>query len=85
MFDVKLTKQPQKYLTKVSLKLQQGLQKCFLKLEEDPFSISEPLHGPLKGKWKVTMGSIRMILEINIEMRIVKIIYIGPRGDVYKK
>lgn len=85
MFDVKLTKQPQKYVTKVPPKLQQGLQKCFEKLEDDPFSIAEPLHGPLKGKWKVTIGSIRIIFEINIEKRIVKVIYIGPRGDVYKK
>ena len=85
MFEVRLTKQPQKYLSKVPPKLVQGLQKCFEKLEEDPFNIAEALHGPLKGKLKVVIGSIRIIVEINIENQVVKVIYIGPRGDVYKK
>ena len=65
-------------------KLKQGMRKCFEKLEEEPFLIVEPLHGALKGKWKTRVGYFRVIMEINHDLKLIKIIFIGPRGDIYK-
>lgn len=84
MFEVRLTKQPQRYLENVPEKLNKGIYACFEKLEREPFMVVEPLHGPLKGKWKVRVGSFRMIMEIDINIKRIKVIFIGPRGDSYK-
>lgn len=84
MFEVRLTRQPLRYLRTVPAKLRKGLELCFEKLEENPFHVVEPLHGPLKGKWKARVGSLRLIVEINVDVKRVKIIFIGPRGDSYK-
>lgn len=56
MFEVRIAKQPQKYIKKAALKTRRILKICFEKLEENPFMIARPLHGDLKGKWKVKIG-----------------------------
>ena len=84
MFEVRLLKQPRKYLQKVPEKVRRGFYTCFEKLEKDPYRIAEPLYGLLRGKWKVRTGDFRLILDINPEIRRIKVIYIGPRGDIYK-
>ena len=85
MFEVRLTKQPIKYLKKLPDKLQKAFFACFEALESNPFILAEPLHGPLKGKYKVALGDYRLICEIFPAKPAVKIIYIGPRGDSIKK
>ena len=84
MFEIRLSKQPIKYLKKQPEKLQKAFFKCFEALEGNPFLLAEPLHGPLKGKWKIALGDFRIIGEIYPAEQVVKIIFIGPRGDVYK-
>jgi len=49
----------------------------------DPFRVVEPLHGPLRGKWKVRVGGLRLIMEIEVDAQRIRILYIGPRGDAY--
>lgn len=84
MFEVRLDKQPLKYLKKFPIKLQSAFFKCFEKLEENPFLLLEPLHGPLKGKWKIVLGNFRIICSVDIDNKTIKVIFIKPRGDVYK-
>ncbi|MFH1454671.1 MAG: type II toxin-antitoxin system RelE/ParE family toxin [Armatimonadota bacterium] len=84
MFEVRLDKQPVKYFKKLSPKLQKAFFKCFVKLEERPFLLLEPLYGQLKEKWKVVIGGFRLICDVDIDKKTVKIIFIKPRGDIYK-
>ena len=83
MFEVRLTRQPQRYLAKAPEGARGRLQACFERLEAEPFRIAEPLHGPLQGMWKTRVGGLRLILEIDIDTKRIRIIYIGARGDVY--
>lgn len=84
MFEVRLTKQPRRYLQGIPEKLKKGIYACFEKLEKEPFLVVEPLHGPLKGKWKIRIWHLRIIVEIDVDAKRIKVIYIGPRGDSYK-
>jgi len=63
--------------------VRRGLQACFEKLESDPFRHLDPLHGPLKGKWKARAGGLRVIVEVDVDRKRIRVLYIGPRGDVY--
>lgn len=84
MFEVRLDKHPLKYLKKLPPKLQSAFFKCFEKLEENPFILLEPLHGSLKGKWKIVLGNFRIICSVDIDNKVIKVIFIKSRGDVYK-
>ncbi|MFH0803381.1 MAG: type II toxin-antitoxin system RelE/ParE family toxin [bacterium] len=84
MFEVRLTKKPLKYIKRIPEKVRQTLIICFEKLEETPFLVAEPLHGPLKGKWKITVGDLMVIVSIDIDRKVIKVFYIGHRGDAYK-
>lgn len=78
-----MTRQPVRYVEKAPASVRRGLQVCFERLEVDPFRHAEPLHGPLRGKWKTRVGGLRLILDINPDERCIKVLYIGPRGDAY--
>jgi len=41
------------------------------------------LKGQWEGKFRLRIGNIRVIFEIIINERLIKILYIGPRGDIY--
>ena len=42
---------------------------------------------PLKGReeWRLRVGGWRVLLDIDIEARLILVKYVDPRGDVYKK
>lgn len=84
MFKVKLSRQAARYYSKVPKNIARSLKVCFEKLSESPFIISEPLKGPLKGKWRTRVGNLRIIFLVDIKNYLVKIAFIGPRGDIYK-
>ena len=50
----------------------------------DPFR-GEPLHGPLKGFWKYQIGDDRIAYAINVKLREVTMLQIGPRGGFYQR
>jgi len=83
VFEVRLTRQPARYVQRAPTSVRSALSKCFEKLEMDPFRVVEPLHGPLRGKWKVRVGGLRLIMEIEVDAQRIRILYIGPRGDAY--
>lgn len=84
MFEIRPAKQPLKYLKKLPPKLQNAFFRCFEKLEENPFLLLEPLHGPLKGKWKLVLGNFRIICSADVNNKVIKIIFVKLRGDAYK-
>jgi len=85
-FKVALSKEAFKYYTKVSAATTGRLDKCFASLE------SEPTTGPnikpladMPGKYRYRISSLRIIYEIDLSRRVVSVLAILPRGDVYKK
>jgi mRNA interferase RelE/StbE len=49
----------------------------------DPYSLSEPLAGPLAGKRRFRVGDYRIICEIVREEVIVSVLKVGHRKEVY--
>ncbi|MBI2251639.1 MAG: type II toxin-antitoxin system RelE/ParE family toxin [Armatimonadetes bacterium] len=84
MFEVKLSRQAARYYSKAPKNIAKLLKTCFEKLNKNPFIISEPLKGPLRGKWKTRVGNLRIIFIVDFEYLLVKVAFIGPRGDIYK-
>jgi len=52
---------------------------------EDPRSIGEALHGPLRKLWKYRVGSYRIIVDIQDGTLIVLVLRIGHRRQVYHR
>lgn len=84
MYKVVLSKQAQKYFAKVPLKIARQLKECFVQLEKEPFENSIALHGIFSGQRRLKSGKWRIVFSVNKLSRIVIVIAIKPRGDVYK-
>ena len=46
--------------------------------------LGEPLKGRCKGLWKLRVGDLRVIYEINYDERVVYVWVIGDRENVYE-
>jgi len=46
---------------------------------------SKPLHGPRSAQWSSRVEDLRILYEIDTDVRVIDIIDIGPRGDIYKR
>ncbi|MFH0828119.1 MAG: hypothetical protein V1919_03015 [Candidatus Omnitrophota bacterium] len=84
MYEIILRRAPERYLEKGTPKTKRLFKEYFIKLEANPYSIAIPLQGTLKGTHKVSVGNKRMIVLINKIEKMVNILAIGPRGDIYK-
>ena len=42
----------------------------------------KPLHG--KGGWRLRIGGWRVLMDLDIDSRVILIKYVGSRGDIYK-
>lgn len=60
------------------------LNKVLPNIAENPYR-GTPLHGPLKGYWKLQTGEYRISYLIDNKLREVVIIEIGPRGGFYNR
>jgi mRNA-degrading endonuclease RelE of RelBE toxin-antitoxin system len=58
-----------------------------LQLCDDPFDrrVSKPLKGPLEGQRSSDLNNLRIIYEVDDTIRVLDVIDIGPRGDIYKR
>jgi mRNA-degrading endonuclease RelE of RelBE toxin-antitoxin system len=86
MSDVRLTRDPEKYLKSLSAQLKDKFITEMLVLEEDP-EIGISLVGSFKGYYKIDFDfknvSYRIIYRISWEENIVYIILLGPRENIY--
>jgi mRNA-degrading endonuclease RelE of RelBE toxin-antitoxin system len=53
-------------------------------LVENPRRVGRPLHGNLIGLFSARVGSYRVVYEIDEEDRVVRVIYLDHRADVYR-
>ena len=83
-YEVILRKQPVKYLKKLNEKDKKIFRKIFETLEHVPLKITRKLHGELEGLYKVPIGNKRMVIFITAFEKQIKVMEIGPIGDICK-
>ena len=54
------------------------------KLADDPF-VGEKLHGEWQGFRKLRIGNYRIVYVVEEDIRVVAVLHVGSRGDIYKK
>jgi mRNA-degrading endonuclease RelE of RelBE toxin-antitoxin system len=52
-------------------------------LSQDPWRVSKPLHDELEGFRGARRGEYRVILRIDEEQRIVRVVRVDHRSDIY--
>ena len=86
MYNIVLHKQPTNYYKKCPDPIARRLNKCFSRLQEDPFGAgTKKLEGELKEFRRIRTGAIRVVYRVDENKREVRIIAVLPRGDVYKR
>jgi len=85
-YEIVLSKQASKYYKKVPIKIAKRIDRAFLILENDPFDGGDIkiLAGKIK-RYRIRVGNIRIIYQVNSPQKRVEVSAILPRGEVYKK
>ena len=84
MYKVILQRQPESYYRRAGRDAVARLEKCFESLEQDPFDKrNKILKGELEGSRRVRVGNLRVVYSVNEKEKVVSILAILPRGDVY--
>lgn len=52
--------------------------------DDDPHRLGEACTGPLKGYWKYRIGDYRLVCEIQDRARVILVIAIGDRKELYR-
>lgn len=87
VYEVLISHDAEKYYKRQDNNTKRRLNKCIDNLGKEPLSGPhiKRLHGELEGKYRLEMGGLRIIYEVNIKKKTVEIKSIGGRGDVYKR
>jgi len=90
-WQININKSSKKYLDKLGSKRREHLLLHIKELKNwiENKSLAFPvdiktLKGQWEGKYRLRAGDIRVIFLIEIGAKQIKIIHIGPRGDVYR-
>lgn len=84
MFKVVLSRQSKHYYSQLPLDLAKQAANVFRALEEDVFPRgAKPLKGELKGLYRIRIGGLRIIYKPQTDIGEIRILRIGPRGDIY--
>lgn len=85
---VKVSSKAEKHFTKLDKSTKKSIKKglALLSACENPLQHQDakPLLGPLKGMNRLRVGKYRVIFAILEKERIIAVVNIAPRGDVYK-
>jgi mRNA interferase RelE/StbE len=85
IFKVALSREALKYYKKVSTNTAARIDKCFIKLEEEPRSGANIKQ--LKGfhdAYRYRIGNLRVVYQVDSGKKHVYILAILPRGQAYK-
>jgi mRNA interferase RelE/StbE len=79
-----LSRQAERYYSTIDAKTARRLNKVFEVLESDSKPTgAKALKGELEGFWRVRVGYLRVVYQLNEMLQEIRIIRIGPRGDIY--
>lgn len=86
MYEVRLSHRARRYYQRVSADTARRLNQCFEALVKDPLAAGDikRVRG-MRGVYRLLVGDLRVIYEVDIEQRIVKISAVLPRGEAYKR
>jgi len=86
MYEVRLSGRALKYYNRVGSTTARRLNQCFGALETNPFGGGDikPLKG-MRGVYRFRVGNLRVMYEVDMPQRIVKVSAILPRGEAYKR
>lgn len=85
MYKILLNKQPTNYYKKCPDPVVRRLNKCLARLQENPFGPgTKKLEGELRDFRRIRAGAIRVVYSVDEDKKLVRVIAILPRGDVYK-
>ena len=84
----RIAPEAERYLARLPRKTQQSIAQAFDEICRSPFAHSnptaiKPLAGRYAGYWRYRLGGLRIIYNVNREARTIRIVAIGPRGDIY--
>jgi mRNA interferase RelE/StbE len=84
MFEVRLSRRARRYYERTSSDTAQRLDRAFSSLEANPFGSGDikPLQG-LPRTYRLRVGDLRIIYEVDRQSRVVSVLSIIPRGDAY--
>jgi mRNA interferase RelE/StbE len=85
MFEVTFNAKARKGYERLPPKAAQLIDRALPVLERDPFAGPniKRLHGDFDGLFRLRVGPYRIIYEIDGEGRVVILLAIGPRGQMY--
>lgn len=84
MFEVRLSRRARRYYERVPTDTAARLDRALGSLETNPFGAGDikPLRG-IPGAYRLRVGDLRIVYEVDREARMVNVLHILPRGDVY--
>lgn len=83
MYRVFLTNEAEKQLKSLDRRYQKALAQGLKRLAQNP-KVGAPLRRELKGKYKLRVSRYRIIYEFDYEKKIIRILTIDHRKDVYR-
>lgn len=86
-FTVTVAASVRRYIRRLAHRIQEQVVARIEMLAADPYDrgVSKPLQGPLAGKRSSDLNNLRIIYEVDDTIRVLDVIDIGPRGDIYKR
>jgi mRNA-degrading endonuclease RelE of RelBE toxin-antitoxin system len=81
-YTVVLTRQAEHFYKKLEPKEKAQVREALICLEESGF-LGKRLHGDLKGKNSLRVGKVRIVYSISVKDKIVYVVAIGQRRNVY--
>jgi mRNA interferase RelE/StbE len=85
MYEVNLTRKAERFYNNADSSLSSRLNRCFEQLAQNPYQHPniKSLKGSLAGKFRYRIGDWRVIYTINKSQKIITILLIVSRGQVY--
>ena len=86
MYEIRLSRRAKRYYERVSADTARRLNQGFETLAKDPLGGGDiKLVKGLRGMYRLRLGDLRVVYEIDLRNRIVKVNAILPRGEVYRR
>lgn len=84
MYEVVLSRDAARTLERLTPGMRARIFKALEKARADPMK-GKRLRGELEGLFSLRIGEMRAVYEVDSDQRVMVVLAIGPRGDIYKK
>lgn len=87
MYQLLLSESAQRFYERADSPLQRRLDRCFERLQADPHRHPniKRLTGPLSGSFRYRVGDYRVVYRIEDDDRVVIVLIIAHRSEVYER